>query len=162
MVQVLAPTESIDPQARVAIVVSRFNESLTENMLRGAVAALVEGGVGEERIDVAWVPGAWELPVAAQRLAESRRYQAVICLGAVIRGQTTHDQFINQQVSWALGEIALRCRLPVLFGVLTCQSIEQALDRSGGQQGNKGSECARAALEMIDLLSKLPPVPGDL
>jgi 6,7-dimethyl-8-ribityllumazine synthase len=104
---------------------------------------------------VIWVPGAWELPLPAARLAGSRRYAAVLCLGAVIRGETSHDQYINQQVSQSLGHIALETEVPVLFGVLTCNSLEQAIHRAGGNMGNKGCECASAALEMADLLHQL-------
>jgi 6,7-dimethyl-8-ribityllumazine synthase len=102
------------------------------------------------------VPGAWEVPLAADRLAQSRRYAGVLCLGAVIRGETTHDEHINRQVSLSLGQIALQSGVPVLFGVLTCNSVEQAIQRSGGSHGNKGEECALAALEMARLLAKLP------
>ena len=153
---------------RFAIVVSRFNESITSRLMDGAVRTLTAHGVSDERIDVAWVPGAFEIPTVADRLAASGRYLAVICLGAVVRGETTHDQHINRAVSMALAEIGVRCGLPVLFGVLTCNSVEQAIARSGGQTattgkdienahvGNKGVDCAEAALEMIDLLAKLP------
>ncbi len=139
-----------------AIVVARYNESITGNLLRGAVTTLDEHGVPDRSISVAWVPGAWEVPVAANRLARSGQFAAVLCLAAVIRGETTHDQYINQQVSQSLGRIALETGVPVLFGVLTCNSLEQALQRSGGRVGNKGSECALAALEMVDLLHQLP------
>ena len=105
---------------------------------------------------VAWVPGAWELPLVAQRFAQSGEYSAVLCLGAVIRGETSHDQHINRQVSMSLGQIALDTGVPVLFGVLTCNTLEQALNRVGGNAGHKGVECAEAALEMADLLDKLP------
>ncbi len=155
-------------QGRFAIVVSRFNESVTSRLLEGAVGTLISHAVSEEQIDVAWVPGAFEIPTVAGRLAASGRYAAVICLGAVIRGETTHDQHINRAVSTALAEIGIRCGLPVLFGVLTCNTLEQAIARSGGQTatagkdatdrgvGNKGIDCALAALEMVDLLAKLP------
>ncbi len=148
---------SLDPAGqRFAIVVSRYNDSITRSLLNGAVATLSEHGVGNEELDVAWVPGAWELPLVAQRLAESRRYAAVLCLGAVIRGETTHDQHINRQVSLSLGEISLRTGVPISFGLLTCNSVEQAINRAGGSHGNKGTECALAALEMADLLRRLP------
>jgi 6,7-dimethyl-8-ribityllumazine synthase len=144
------------PSGRFAIVVSRFNQSITGGLLSGAVETLVQHGVSEDNIDVAWVPGAFEIPTVADRLADSRRYVAVLCLGAVIRGETTHDQHINRQVSLNLGELALRSGIPVAFGVLTCNSVEQAINRSGGSHGNKGEECALAALEMAQLLAKLP------
>lgn len=157
------------PEGRFAVVVSRFNESITSRLLDGAVRTLTAAGVAEERIDVAWVPGAFEIPTVAARLAASRRYVAVLCLGAVIRGETTHDQHINRAVSTALAELGVHYGLPVLFGVLTCNTLDQAIARSGGQAptrgkdqpdsrlGNKGSECAEAALEMVNLMGKLPP-----
>jgi 6,7-dimethyl-8-ribityllumazine synthase len=141
---------------RFAIVVSRYNEHITAKLLDGAVRTLLKSGIADEAIDVAWVPGAWELPLVTQRLARSNHYAAVLCLGAVIRGETTHDEHINRQVSLSLGQIALETGLPVLFGVLTCNTLEQAIHRSGGNVGNKGSECAEAALEMVRLLKKLP------
>lgn len=142
---------------RFAIVVSRYNDSITRKLLEGALQTLAAAGVADDAVDVAWVPGAWEIPLVASRLAGSGAYSAVLCLGAVIRGETTHDQHINRQVSLSLGNIALNTGVPVLFGVLTCNTIEQAIHRSGGNVGNKGSECAEAALEMVHLLDKLPP-----
>jgi 6,7-dimethyl-8-ribityllumazine synthase len=143
------------PHARFAIVVARYNEAITKKLLEGALETLAARGVTDDDIDVAWVPGAWELPLAAQEMANAGDYAAVICLGAVIRGETTHDQHINSQVSQSLGQIALAFELPVLFGVLTVNSYDQAEARSGGNMGNKGSECALAALEMASLLAKL-------
>ena len=141
---------------RFAIVVSRYNEHITGKLLAGAQETLRAAGVNDEAIDVAWVPGAWEIPLVAQRLAQSDSYAAVLCLGAVIRGETTHDEHINRQVSLSLGQIALDTEVPVLFGVLTCNTLEQAIHRAGGNVGNKGVECATAALEMVRLLQKLP------
>jgi 6,7-dimethyl-8-ribityllumazine synthase len=141
---------------RFAIVVSRYNEHITGKLLAGAIETLRGAGIADEAIDVAWVPGAWEIPLVAQRMAHSGRYAAVLCLGAVIRGETTHDEHINRQVSLSLGQLALEAGLPVLFGVLTCNTLEQAIHRSGGNVGNKGVECAEAALEMVRLLDKLP------
>lgn len=141
---------------RFAIVVSRYNEHITGKLLTGAVETLRTAGVNDAAIDVAWVPGAWEIPLVAQRLAQSDAYAAVLCLGAVIKGETTHDEHINRQVSLSLGQIALETEVPVLFGVLTCNTVEQAIHRSGGNVGNKGVECAEAALEMVRLLQKLP------
>ncbi len=155
------------PEGRFGIVVARFNESITSRLLDGAVRTLLAHGVADEAIDVAWVPGAFEIPTVADQLAASDRYVAVICLGAVIRGETTHDQHINRAVSSALTEIGVSYRLPVLFGVLTCNTLEQAIARSGGQVattgkdaskkqiGNKGIDCAEAALERVDLMAKL-------
>lgn len=150
------PIADPTPADRVAIVVSRWNESITKRLLEGAVATLASKGIPDETIDVAWVPGAWEIPLVAQRLADSRRYRAILCLGAVIRGETTHDQHINRSVSAAISEIALETGIPVLFGILTCETMEQAIHRAGGNVGNKGSECAEAALQMIGLLKNLP------
>ena len=144
------------PAAAVAIVVSRYNESVTSRLLSGAVDVLKQHGVDDRHIVVASVPGAFEIPVVAARLAESGRYSAIICLGAVIRGETTHDQHINRAVSLELAALSVRRGLPVLFGLLTCDTLEQAIHRSGGNVGNKGTECAAAALEMIDLLRRLP------
>ena len=141
---------------RFAIVVARYNEHITGKLLAGAVETLRAAGIGDDAIDVAWVPGAWEIPLVAQRMAHSRNYVAVLCLGAVIRGETTHDEHINRQVSLSLGQLALETGLPVLFGVLTCNTLEQAIHRAGGNVGNKGVECAESALEMVRLLGKLP------
>jgi 6,7-dimethyl-8-ribityllumazine synthase len=159
---------TVASEGRFAIVVARFNESITSRLLDGAVQTLVAHGVADERIDVAWTPGAFEIPTVANRLAASGRYVAVICLGAVIRGETTHDQHINRAVSGSLCEIGVHYGLPVLFGILTCNTLDQAVARSGGQTattgkdepkaslGNKGVDCALAALEMVDLMTKLP------
>ncbi|MFO7906431.1 MAG: 6,7-dimethyl-8-ribityllumazine synthase [Planctomycetota bacterium] len=142
---------SVPPGTRFAIVVARYNRTITDKLLAGALETLTAHGVEDGNIDVAHVPGAWEIPVIAQRFANSGRHAAVICLGAVIRGETTHDQHINRQVSMTLGRIALQHDLPVLFGVLTCNTMEQAIHRAGGNVGNKGSESAAAALEMVSL-----------
>jgi len=141
---------------RFAIVVSRYNEHITGKLLAGATDTLRAAGVADESIDIAWVPGTWEVPLVAQHMALSEQYVAVLCLGAVIKGETTHDEHINRQVSLSLGQIALESEIPVLFGVLTCNTVEQAIHRAGGNVGNKGQECALAALEMVRLLSKLP------
>lgn len=149
-------TKPIDAGDRFAIVVAEWNRSITSKLLGGAVAALREAGVGDERIDVAWVPGSWEIPLVAQRFATGGEHAAVICLGAVIRGETTHDQHINRGVSLALSQIGLETDLPVLFGIITCESMEQAIHRAGGNVGNKGTECAKAALQMVGLLKSIP------
>jgi 6,7-dimethyl-8-ribityllumazine synthase len=141
---------------KFAIVVSRYNEHITGKLLTGAVETLKAAGVANEAIAVAWVPGAWEIPLAAQRMAESGNYVAVLCLGCVIKGETTHDEHINRQVSLSLGQLALDTGLPISFGVLTVNTLEQAIHRAGGNVGNKGQECAAAALEMVQLLAKLP------
>lgn len=150
---------SVDPVAnrpeRYAVVVARYNENITSKLCQGAVDKLQELGVPENAIDVVWVPGAWEVPLIARQLSATCRYNAVVCLGAVIKGETTHDEHINREVSRALGEIGLEFRLPVLFGILTCNTMEQAIHRSGGDVGNKGAECAEAAIEMVEVLNQL-------
>lgn len=141
---------------RVAIVVSTYNDSITGKLLTGSLETLASRGIEEGHVDVAKVPGAWEIPLAAAVMARSGNYAAVICLGCVIRGETTHDVHINTQVSQTLGNLALECELPVAFGVLTCNTVEQAISRAGGAVGNKGVEAAEAALEMMGLLRNLP------
>jgi len=150
------PSAPLDAADRFAIVVSRWNEGVTRKLLDGAVAKLKEKSVADDKIDIAWVPGAMEIPLIAKRFAESIRYAAVICLGAVIRGETTHDQHINRAVSTAIMQIGLDTNVPVLFGVLTCETMEQAIHRAGGNVGNKGAECAEAALQMVGLMKNLP------
>jgi len=150
------PLTHLTPSDRFAIVVARWNEAITRKLLDGAVTTLVQHGVADEAIEVAWVPGSFEIPLVAQRMAASGNYAAVLCLGAVIRGQTSHDQHINRAVSLAMNQIALATNVPVLFGVLTCETMEQAIHRAGGNVGNKGAECAEAALHMVGLLKNLP------
>jgi 6,7-dimethyl-8-ribityllumazine synthase len=152
----VVPLEPLDSTDRFAIVVARWNEAITRKLLDGAVGRLEEQGVADDAIDVAWVPGSMEIPLVAQRLANSGRFAAVICLGAVIRGETTHDQHINRAVSTAITQIGVATNVPVLFGVLTCETMEQAIHRAGGNVGNKGAECAEAAVEMARLLKNLP------
>jgi len=142
--------------ARWAIVVARYNEHITQRLLNGALETLRKHGAIDDAIDVFWVPGAFELPSVANRAAESKRYHSVICLGAVIRGETTHDRHINTAISNSFAEIGVRTGVPVLFGVLTCDTLEQALHRAGGNVGNKGAECAEAALRMADLVQRMP------
>ncbi len=149
------PLAQVAPDERFAIVVARWNETITGKLLDGAVKTLLEHGIADEAIDVAWVPGSFEIPLAAQRMADSGQYAAVLCLGAVIRGETSHDRHINRAVSLAISQIALTANVPVLFGVLTCETMEQAIHRAGGNVGNKGAECAEAALHMVGLLKNL-------
>jgi 6,7-dimethyl-8-ribityllumazine synthase len=141
-----------------AVVVSRYNEMVTRRLLDGAIATLKEHGVPDERVLVAWVPGAFEIPVVADRLARCGRFAAVCCLGAVVQGETSHHEYINQQVARAMMETAVSSGVPVLNGVLNCPTMELALDRAGGKAGNKGKEAALAAIEMVSLLKKLPRV----
>lgn len=144
-------------EGRLAIVVSDYNVSITGKLLTGALDTFRLHKAPEESIDVIHVPGAWEIPVATRRLALSRAYCAIVCLGAVIRGDTTHDQYINSEVSAGLNRLSLETGVPIAFGLLTCNTLEQAIQRSGGAVGNKGAECAEAALIMADLLASLPP-----
>ena len=139
-----------------AIVVSRYNEMVTRRLLDGALATFKHHGVPDERITVAWVPGSFEIPIVADRLARSGGFAAVCCLGAVVQGETSHHEYINQQVSRAIMETAVSSGVPVLFGVLTCPTMELAMQRAGGTAGNKGSECALAAIEMTNLLKRIP------
>jgi len=138
-----------------AIVVARFNDLVTQRLLDGALDTLRRHGVAEEKITVAWVPGSFEIPLAAEALAKTNRFGAIICLGAVIQGQTTHHEYINHQVAAAIMRLNQEFGIPVSFGVLTCQSMEQALDRAGGKAGNKGHEAALAAIEMVQLLANI-------
>ena len=143
-----------DGDDRYGIVVSKYNNNITDKLLSGAIETLTQNGVPDYLIDVYRVPGAWELSVVAKKLA-AQNYAAVICLGAVIKGETTHDQYINQQVTESLGQISLESEKPIAFGLLTCNNMEQAIHRSGGNVGNKGIECAEAALEMVNLLKQV-------
>lgn len=157
------------PDGNIVIVVARFNKTITRRLLDGALAKLHEHQVREQNIRVVWVPGAYELPFVASYFARDPDCLAVICLGAVIKGDTTHDQHINRSVSMAIGEIASRYGKPVIFGVITCDTVQQADARSGMIEsakdkilnpapGNKGAEAAEAALEMIDLMTELPEI----
>ena len=137
---------------RAAIVVSRFNDLITERLLTGALETLRRHGLADDRVTVAHVPGSFELPLAAQRMAHSGQFTMVICLGAVIQGETSHHEYINQQVAAGILQASLTSGVPVTFGVLTCQSMDQALDRAGGKAGNKGHEATLAAIEMTNLL----------
>jgi 6,7-dimethyl-8-ribityllumazine synthase len=137
---------------RIGIALARFNQAVTDNLLAGALAALVEHGVADDAIDVATVPGAFELPLCVQRLAATGRYDVLICLGAVVRGETPHFDFVAGEAARGIAELARRLDLPVAFGLLTTDTIEQALARAGGERGNKGAEAALTALEMVQVL----------
>ena len=137
---------------RIGVAVARFNQSVTDRLLAGALEALVRHGVADDAIDVATVPGAFELPLCAQRLAVSGRYDALVCLGAVVRGQTPHFDYVAGEAARGVADVARRYDLPVAFGVLTTDTIEQALARAGGEHGNKGYEAAVTALEMVQVL----------
>jgi len=137
---------------RFAIVVSRFNDLVTGRLLEGALSALRRHGASEEQITVAWAPGSFELPIIADKFAATGKYSAILALGAVIQGETSHHDYINHATAQGLMQIGLKHGRPVLFGVLTCHSMEQALDRAGGKAGNKGAEAALAAIETVNLL----------
>jgi 6,7-dimethyl-8-ribityllumazine synthase len=137
-------------------VVARFNEQVTKRLLAGALETLAQHGVPESAVDAVWVPGSFEIPLVAKQLAGSGKYVAVICLGAVIRGETSHHEYINAQTSAGIQQAALATGVPVLYGVLNCDTVEQALDRAGPKVGNKGAEAALAAIEMVNLLGQLP------
>ncbi len=137
---------------RIGIALARFNRAVTDRLLAGALEALVANGVADDAIDVASVPGAFELPLCAQRLAMTGRYDALVCLGAVVRGETPHFDFVAGEAAHGVGAVSRRYDLPVTFGVLTTDTMEQALARAGGDAGNKGFEAAVTALEMVQLL----------
>jgi len=140
---------------RIAVVASRFNENVTRALVDGALDALVKHGVAFDDIDVLWVPGAWELPLAVRRSAETERYDAIVALGAVIRGDTPHFDYVAGESSRGLADASRDLEVPIGFGLLTCDTMEQALERCGGAHGNKGWDASVAALEMADLLDQL-------
>ena len=140
---------------RVGIVVARFNEFITSRLRGGALDGLKRRGVEEEHIHTAWVPGAFEIPLIASKMAKSGNYDAVICLGAVIRGSTSHYDYVCNEVSKGIAAVSLETGVPVMFGVITTENIEQAIERSGSKAGNKGFECAEGAVEMVNLIRAL-------
>ncbi|MEW6426562.1 MAG: 6,7-dimethyl-8-ribityllumazine synthase [Thermodesulfobacteriota bacterium] len=140
---------------RFAIVISRFNAFIAERLLEGAIDALTRSGVAGDDIDVARVPGAYEIPLVALKLAENDRYDAVICLGAVIRGATPHFDFVANEAAKGIAQASMETGKPIMFGVLTTDTIEQAIERAGSKAGNKGAECAVAAIEMVNLMGQL-------
>jgi len=141
---------------RFGIIVSRFNEFITSKLLAGCLDALERHGADPKAVDVVWTPGSFEAPLVAQRLAESGRYAAIICLGAVIRGQTPHFDYIATEVSKGIARVALKSGVPVAFGVITADTLEQAIERAGTKSGNKGADAARSAIEMANLMEALP------
>jgi 6,7-dimethyl-8-ribityllumazine synthase len=145
---------------RFAVAVSRFNDLVTSRLLEGALLAFRQHGVAEDDLEVAWTPGAFELPLIAQRLATSRQFDAVLCLGAVIRGETAHFDYVAGECARGVQQVTLETGVPCIFGVLTTDTLEQALDRAGGKHGNKGWEAAIAAMEMAGLLDSLPKQEG--
>ena len=141
---------------RFAIVAARFNEVVVQQLVEGAEACLAKHGVDGDDVDLAWTPGAFEIPMVARRLAETARYDAVICLGAVIRGETAHFDFVAGEAARGIREAGIASGVPVIFGVLTTETFAQAMDRAGGKHGNKGWDAAMAAMEMAGLLEELP------
>lgn len=144
---------------RIAIVVSRFNESVTRRLLDGAIDAMLRHGATADDLDVVWVPGAWELPIAARRLLDTDRYTALVALGAVVRGDTPHFEYVSAEASRGLAIASADYETPIGFGLLTCDTLEQAEARAGGEHGNKGWDAALAALEMADLFDLLDAAP---
>ncbi len=140
---------------KVGIVCARFNEFIVSKLLGGAIDGLVRHGVAEEMIDVAWVPGAFEIPLICEKMAKSGKYDAVIALGTVIRGATSHYDYVCNEVSKGVAQVGLNAGIPVLFGVVTTENIEQAIERAGTKAGNKGYDCALAAVEMINLIKEI-------
>ncbi len=140
---------------KIGIVASRFNEFIVSKLIDGCLDGLVRHGVNEEDITLAWVPGAFEIPAVTKKMAESGRYDAVIALGAVIRGTTTHYELVSNEVAKGVAQNSLSCGVPVLFGVITTENIEQAIERAGTKAGNKGYDCALSAIEMADLYRNL-------
>lgn len=140
---------------KVGIVVARFNEFITSKLLGGAMDGLLRHDVREEDIHVAWVPGAFEIPLIASKMAKSGKYDAVICLGAVIRGATSHYDYVCNEVSKGIATVSMNSDIPVMFGVVTTENIEQAIERAGTKAGNKGYDCALGAIEMVNLIRKI-------
>lgn len=140
---------------KVGIVAARFNEFIVSKLLGGAVDGLVRHGVDEKNITAAWVPGAFEIPVVAKQMAETGKYDAIICLGTVIRGATSHYDYVCNEVSKGIAQVSLNTGVPVMFGVVTTENIEQAIERAGTKAGNKGYDCALGAIEMVNLLKQM-------
>jgi 6,7-dimethyl-8-ribityllumazine synthase len=145
---------------KFAIVISRFNEFITSRLLSGAQDCFERHGVAAKDVDVVWVPGSFEIPVTALRIAQTHRYDAVVCLGAVIRGQTPHFDYIAAEVSKGVAQVAMASGVPTIFGVITADTIEQAVERAGTKSGNKGADAAASAIEMANLFGKLPKLPA--
>lgn len=145
----------VDSEIRVGIVAGRFNEFIVSKLVEGAKDGLIRHNVKAENITLAWVPGAFEIPLIASKMANSGKYDAIICLGAVIRGATSHYDYVCAEVSKGIANVSLSTGLPVMFGVLTTDTIEQAIERAGTKAGNKGFECAEGAIEMVNLIKQI-------
>lgn len=145
----------VSENIKIGIVAARFNEFITSKLLSGAIDGLERHNVAKNDIDVAWVPGAFEIPLIAKKMAESGKYDAVICLGAVIRGATSHYDYVCNEVSKGIASVSLSSGIPVMFGVVTTENIEQAIERAGTKAGNKGYDCALGAIEMVNLIREI-------
>lgn len=145
----------VSKDIKIGIVAARFNEFITSKLLGGAVDALKRHDVDDDNIEVAWVPGAFEIPLIASKMAKSNKYDAIICLGAVIRGNTTHYDYVCSEVSKGIFHVSLNSDIPVMFGVITTENIEQAIERAGTKAGNKGFDCAVGAIEMVSLIREI-------
>lgn len=145
----------VSKDIKIGIVAARFNEFITSKLLGGAVDALKRHDVDDDNIEVAWVPGAFEIPLIASKMAKSNKYDAIICLGAVIRGNTTHYDYVCSEVSKGIAHVSLNSDIPVMFGVVTTENIEQAIERAGTKSGNKGFDCAVGAIEMVNLIREI-------
>lgn len=145
----------VSKEIKIGIVAARFNEFITTKLLEGAMDGLLRHNMDEKDIHVAWVPGAFEIPLIASKMAKSRKYDAVICLGAVIRGSTSHYDYVCSEVSKGIASVSLESGVPVMFSVLTTENIEQAIERAGTKAGNKGFDCAVGAIEMVNLIREM-------
>lgn len=145
----------VSKEIKIGIVAARFNEFITAKLLEGAMDGLLRHNMDEKDIHVAWVPGSFEIPLIASKMAKSRKYDAVICLGAVIRGSTSHYDYVCSEVSKGIASVSLESGVPVMFGVLTTENIEQAIERAGTKAGNKGFDCAVGAIEMVNLIREM-------
>jgi len=145
----------VSEEIKIGIIAARFNEFITSRLLGGALDCLNRHGVTDEAIDVAWVPGAFEIPLIASKMAKNGKYDAIICLGTVIRGSTTHYDYVCSEVSKGIASVSLANGIPVMFGVLTTENIEQAIERAGTKAGNKGYDCAMGAIEMVNLIRQI-------
>ena len=145
----------ISKDIKIGIVIARFNEFITSKLLDGAIDGLKRHGVSEENIDIAWVPGAFEVPLIADKMANRKKYDGIICLGSVIRGSTSHYDYVCNEVSKGIAHVSLNTGVPVTFGILTTENIEQAIERAGTKAGNKGFDCAVNVIEMVNLIREL-------
>jgi 6,7-dimethyl-8-ribityllumazine synthase len=145
----------IASKARIGIVVARFNELVTNSLLNGALEALERFGISKNNITIAWVPGAFEIPLVAKQLAQTGQLDAIVCVGAVIRGATAHFEYIASQAASGIANVSLETQIPIIFGILTTDTVEQAIERAGTKAGNKGFDAAQTALEMVDLLQQI-------